>query len=451
MKKLNLTTIGKLNRRRINSLKMFVLATFVLAATFSAQAATLTVTKTADTNDGVCDADCSLREAIAAANAGDVIEFATPLFNTAQTIDINGELFIDKLLTITGRGANLLTVRNVAANSRVFLINWGVTVNLSGMRITGGNINDSGGGIVNEGGSLTLISSTISINSAQGSGGGVVNSNATTTATNTIISGNTASNLPDFSGALTTNTNSLVGDFQNVRLAPLGFYGGTTMTHALLSGSTAINAGTATGAPATDQRGAARVGAVDIGAFELNNSANGGNFKAVLPNGTQFFSYESVLVPDNGEFTYTVTAGNLPGGIDLTTNFAPDAVIGLSGTPSESGIFNFSITATDGANSNTTDFTMEVFGPTSAQVEIAGRVLTQAGSGIRNARISMTAQDGSIRHTMTNMFGYYRFTNVEVGETYILTVVSKQYIFAPQVVSVTENVSGLNFIALAEN
>src|SRR5512143_2212057 len=34
-----------------------------------ARAATFTVTKTADTNDGVCDADCSLREAISAANA----------------------------------------------------------------------------------------------------------------------------------------------------------------------------------------------------------------------------------------------------------------------------------------------------------------------------------------------------------------------------------------------
>lgn len=41
---------------------------------------TLTVTKTADTNDGVCDADCSLREAVAAASAGDAINFSS-LFN----------------------------------------------------------------------------------------------------------------------------------------------------------------------------------------------------------------------------------------------------------------------------------------------------------------------------------------------------------------------------------
>ena len=39
------------------------------ASVSSAFAIDYTVTKTADTNDGTCDADCSLREAIAAANA----------------------------------------------------------------------------------------------------------------------------------------------------------------------------------------------------------------------------------------------------------------------------------------------------------------------------------------------------------------------------------------------
>jgi CSLREA domain-containing protein len=42
---------------------------------------TFTVTKTADTNDGTCDADCSLREAITAANtlAGtDTVAFNIP-------------------------------------------------------------------------------------------------------------------------------------------------------------------------------------------------------------------------------------------------------------------------------------------------------------------------------------------------------------------------------------
>jgi len=49
--------------------------------------------------------------------------------------------------------------------------------------------------------------------------------------------------------------------------------GGPTETMALPVGSPAINAGTATGALATDQRGLPRFGAVDIGAYELQNLA----------------------------------------------------------------------------------------------------------------------------------------------------------------------------------
>ncbi|WP_158552498.1 choice-of-anchor Q domain-containing protein [Spirosoma telluris] len=68
-----------------------------------------------------------------------------------------------------------------------------------------------------------------------------------------------ASLTPTASGDL-INTNPL--------LAPLGYYGGSTPTRALLPGSPAINAGTGTGAPISDQRGVARSGNTDIGAFE---------------------------------------------------------------------------------------------------------------------------------------------------------------------------------------
>ena len=56
-------------------------------------------------------------------------------------------------------------------------------------------------------------------------------------------------------------------------LAHLGDYGGPTETLALLPGSPAIDAGTTTNAPSSDQRGFARVGAVDIGAFESQGTA----------------------------------------------------------------------------------------------------------------------------------------------------------------------------------
>ncbi len=85
-----------------------------------------TVTKTADTNDGVCDADCSLREALALAQNGDLINFST-LFNTSQTINLTSASARTsrKSITIQGPGANLLTVQrafNAAPDFRIFVI-----------------------------------------------------------------------------------------------------------------------------------------------------------------------------------------------------------------------------------------------------------------------------------------------------------------------------------------
>jgi CSLREA domain-containing protein len=62
-------------------LRAFLLFTLLIIFVSPATAATFTVTKTADTNDGTCDADCSLREAINAANVNtgtDTIAFNIP-------------------------------------------------------------------------------------------------------------------------------------------------------------------------------------------------------------------------------------------------------------------------------------------------------------------------------------------------------------------------------------
>jgi hypothetical protein len=66
---------------------------------------------------------------------------------------------------------------------------------------------------------------------------------------NTIVSGNTGGDV----NGTTDLGNNLIGG--NALLAALGNYGGPTQTMASLPGSPAINAGTATGAPTTDQRG----------------------------------------------------------------------------------------------------------------------------------------------------------------------------------------------------
>jgi len=81
---------------------------------------TLAVTKTGDTNDGICDADCSLREAIAAANSqaigagssGDTIVIPTGTY----TLTLGSELGIADNLTLTGVGSGN-TIIEVDPNS----------------------------------------------------------------------------------------------------------------------------------------------------------------------------------------------------------------------------------------------------------------------------------------------------------------------------------------------
>jgi hypothetical protein len=151
----------------------------------------------------------------------------------------------------------------------------------------GANSARYGGGLYNYGGPIALADCTVSGNSATRLGGGMFNYNGTLNVGNTIVAGNTAATGgPDALGPVASQGHNLVGvtdgstgwvgsDLAGTAaapldplLAPLGNYGGPTQTMPLLPGSPAIDAGTSTGAPATDQRGQGRVGAVDIGAFE---------------------------------------------------------------------------------------------------------------------------------------------------------------------------------------
>ncbi|MGI8639174.1 MAG: carboxypeptidase regulatory-like domain-containing protein [Pyrinomonadaceae bacterium] len=86
--------------------------------------------------------------------------------------------------------------------------------------------------------------------------------------------------------------------------------------------------------------------------------------------------------------------------------------------------------------------------PTAASVSVSGRVLSAAnGRGVFGARVTLVDANGATRYAMTNPFGYYRFNEVAAGETYIFTATHKRYQFAPQVVSVTEELTELNFVA----
>lgn len=95
----------------------------------------------------------------------------------------------------------------------------------------------------------------------------------------------------------------------------------------------------------------------------------------------------------------------------------------------------------------TCTFTNTQLIPSAANVTVAGRVVTSDGMGIMRARVIMTDSEGSARSAVTNSFGYYRFDDVEVGQTLVFNVFSKQYQFSPRVVSLTDSIADLDFTA----
>ena len=195
-----------------------------------------------------------------------------------------------------GRGGGVYNEStNVNSSAKVSLSN----CTLSGNSVTSSFTGDAGGAIYNggsfSGNAQALIEDcTFSGNSA-GSAGAIYNNNfsasALVTLRNTIFKrGATGDNIINSSGAFNSLGHNLSDDnagglpgtgpggylsaASDVRetdplLGPLQANGGRTFTHALISGSPAINAGEDTNESTVDQRGYARLGANDIGAFEF--------------------------------------------------------------------------------------------------------------------------------------------------------------------------------------
>jgi CSLREA domain-containing protein len=199
-----------------------------------AAAVTFPVTKTADTADGACNADCSLREAIIAANSlagADTITVPAGTYlltiagSDGEDASANGDLDITSDLTISGAGAATTIVDGNGTN-RVFEIFVG-PVSFSGLTIRNGLAAGFGGGINNRSTStVTITNSVISNNQANGFGGGVNNNGAgTVSISNSSVTGNTALGS-NFGGGINNN------------------FGGTaTVTLSTISSNTAADGG----------------------------------------------------------------------------------------------------------------------------------------------------------------------------------------------------------------
>ena len=96
-------------------------------------------------------------------------------------------------------------------------------------------------------------------------------------------------------------------------------------------------------------------------------------------------------------------------------------------------------------------WTPEDFAPTAAGVSVGGRVKTAAGKGILNVKVTVTFSSGETRTTVSGTGGYYQFTDIPAGETYIFSVSAKRYVFSQptQIRNITDDTQDIDFVVAA--
>lgn len=496
----NTHSLISINLRGIFAALAFIIC---LLAAQQASAADYVVTRVDDRNNATCAAgDCSLREAVTAANAtsdADTISFNIPaascnastnVCTITLTTESGGEIPIERTgaLTINGTGANRLTIDGGAGTNRIFSI-FQTNVKITGITLTGGNgsglrFNGSGGAIYVGGGSLLLDSVHITANSAQqfSNGGGIyflsgtnhqiLNSTfsdnisvndcggffsdlnqGTLSVINSTISGNTARGL---GGGFCDNGNTTL---RSVTIT------GNTLSGLNASGGGIIKVGGGTlnlgNTIVAGNTGGTRPDiSIDTGAVTTsgyNLIGNNLSVEAIFPEGNPNANNDIVgtsdapvdpmleALDDNG--------GTTPTHKLMSTSPAIDKGFSFGSTTDQRGLTrpadNLNITnAAGGDGSDIGAFELQLT-LTAASVSISGRARTTSGRGIGGVQITLTDSSGSVRTATTSSFGYYRFEDAAAGETYVLTAKGKRFAFdqPTQVINADADIADANFIA----
>ena len=247
-----------------------------LSATHRTWAATNTVTTTADSGAG------SLRQAVVSATASNTINFSV----TGTITLTSGEISLDKDLTISGPGADVLAVSGNSA-SRIFNVATNATVTVSGLTLKNGtDTTGAGGGIHSAGtliltactitncqagagtplsgggaifvvtGAVSIVNSTLDNNQATGgagdeSGGAVYNANGSVMISNSTISANIAHGTNGFGGGVFNESGSITLISSTVAFnTAVGTGGGIDNSSGAFSvGDSIVAQNTATNAP----------------------------------------------------------------------------------------------------------------------------------------------------------------------------------------------------------
>ncbi|HLM60359.1 MAG TPA: carboxypeptidase-like regulatory domain-containing protein, partial [Pyrinomonadaceae bacterium] len=265
----------------------------------------------------------------------------------------------------------------------------------------------------NTSGTVNATSSTIDGNTAAGNGGGVYNTATITFTSNTI----------------TSNTAGKGG----------GIYNNFTAT--LNNNIVALN----TAADGNDLLGRGSLGKAFIGTYNLIGNADGSEgiaSDATNQAGSTAVPIAPILGPLQNYGGKTMTRSLLSGSPAIDKGDSPSIVLDQRG---QARPYDNTLITNVGNGADIGAFEAQLAAPTSAAVSISGRVITPQELGLINAFVTLTDMQGNSRTVLTGKFGSFRFNDLMASETYILTVSSKRYTYAPQVITITEDIVGLSF------
>jgi CSLREA domain-containing protein len=190
----------------MSSIRWTVPAALALAAWISStpavEASLFVPTKGADTQDGTCNRDCSLREAILAANANpgeDIILLASRTYTltragAGEEGALTGDLDVTDPVILVGSGA-AGTILDGGGLDRIFHVLSGeASLELSDATLRNGSAEGPGGAILNHEGVVSLTRTVLAGNRASGFGGAIYNEgeSAVLNVQASTLSGNTA-------------------------------------------------------------------------------------------------------------------------------------------------------------------------------------------------------------------------------------------------------------------
>lgn len=383
----------------------FSRGTSVDIGAYQRQSLALEVSTNWDAEDGnYAPGDFSLREALALANANplsDSITFRNTL--NGKSIKLReGELLIRGELTITGPGADLLSVSGENA-SRVLYIEPGSVVSITGLTITKGE-SDQGGGIFSASASLFLSSVVVSDCRADsdlsGGGGGIYNQNGTLTVHDSTVSGNSATTsgggIRNHAGWLMVTSTLFTANAANDGGAIFSRGETFALVGSTVSGNTAVNAGgIATFGGISTIRNTTVAFNSDIGVFWSTSTGGSMLMQSTLVSGNSradvFGLDGSTLAPGSThnliqDPTWTEAAGLIDGVDNNIVGVDPELeALASNGGPTQTHALRFG-SAAIGRGSNPQGLTHDQRGMGYARVRVAAIDIGAFESGFTTAK-----------------------------------------------------------------